>query len=65
MLLTSLKTFAALAALVAIIPLMVWAGSGSWRHALHATKEYLLSMGVIVVPVLLLVGAITLAEFIG
>lgn len=65
MLLTFLKTLAALAALVAIVPLMVWAGSGSWRHALHATKEYLLSMGLIVVPVCVVAGAVILMEFIG
>jgi ABC-type antimicrobial peptide transport system permease subunit len=26
--------------LIAIVPLMVWGGTGSWRHALHALKQY-------------------------
>ena len=32
---------AVIAALFAIVPLMVWGGTGSWRHALHAFKSYL------------------------
>lgn len=47
---TFLKTAAVIACMVAIIPLAVWAGSGSWRHAVHATKGYLIAMGVLVVP---------------
>ena len=27
--------------MVAIIPLMVWGGSGDWRYALTALREYL------------------------
>jgi|GEM_PF-6510438 len=34
-----------------IIPLMVWGGSGSWRHALHALKWYWIIMGSMVVGV--------------
>lgn len=49
--LTFLKTAAIIAAMVALIPLAVWAGSGSWRHGAHALKQYLIAMGVIVVPV--------------
>lgn len=49
--LTFLKTAAVIAAMVAIIPLAVWAGSGSWRHGVHALKAYLTAMGWIVVPV--------------
>lgn len=36
---------ATIAALFAIVPLMVWGGTGSWRHALHALKVYLQIMG--------------------
>lgn len=27
-------------ALIALVPLMVWGGTGSWRHALHALRQY-------------------------
>jgi hypothetical protein len=27
-------------AMFAIVPLMVWGGTGSWRHALHALRQY-------------------------
>lgn len=27
-------------AMIAIVPLMVWGGTGSWRHALHALRQY-------------------------
>lgn len=37
------------------IPLSGFAVSGSWRGAWRALKEYLIAMGVIVVPVLVLV----------
>lgn len=36
----AVKTFAAIAAMSSIIPLMVWGGSGSWRHALYAWKAW-------------------------
>lgn len=42
-----------------LIPLAVWGGTGKLSHAWHATKEYLIAMAVIVVPVLV-VAAITL-----
>lgn len=32
---------ATIAGLFAIVPVMVWGGTGSWRHALHAFKVYL------------------------
>lgn len=35
-----LITAAVCLALFAIVPLMIWGGTGSWRHALHALKEY-------------------------
>ena len=25
----------------AIVPLMIWGGTGSWRHALHALRSFL------------------------
>ena len=61
--LTFLKTAAVIAALVTLIPLAVWAGSGSWRHGLHALRQFGVAMGVIVVPVLALVGIVLLLEF--
>lgn len=36
---------ATIAAMVLIVPLMVWGGTGSWRHALHALWSYLKIMG--------------------
>ena len=36
---------AVIACLFAIVPLMVWGGTGSWRHAVHALKQYLQIMG--------------------
>lgn len=32
-------------ALFAIVPLMVWGGSGDWRHALRALRQYLGILG--------------------
>ena len=61
---TFLKTVLALACLVALVPLIVWAGSGSWRHAAHATKEYLRSMGWLVIPAVVVALAISAAEYI-
>lgn len=60
---TFLKTAAVIAAMVAIIPLAVWAGSGSWRHGLHALREYCMVMAAIVVPVLALAALVLLMEF--
>ena len=34
-----------IAAMVAIVPLMVWGGTSDWRHALHALWSYLKIMG--------------------
>lgn len=36
---------AGLAGFFAIVPLMVWGGTGNWRHALHALKQYLGILG--------------------
>ncbi len=60
--LTFLKTAAIIAAMVAIIPLSIWAATGNWRHGLHALREYLTAMAVIVVPVLLLAGLVLVTE---
>lgn len=45
----SIKFLGTLAALVSVVPLAIWAMSGSWRHALFALKQYLLIMGGFVV----------------
>lgn len=42
-----LKTLAAIAALSSVIPLSVWAITGSLRHGLHAWKQWAQIMGVI------------------
>lgn len=42
---TAVKTFAAIFVMTLIIPLMVWAGSGSFRAAMRALREYWLIMG--------------------
>lgn len=60
--LTFLKTATVIAALVAIIPLSIWASTGSWRHGVHALGRFGLAMAVIAVPVLLLVGITLLME---
>lgn len=52
-----LKLVGGIAAMVALVPLMVWAGSGSWRQAVTALREYLLILGV---PALA-IGALALA----
>lgn len=52
----------AVAGMVAIIPLSVWAGSGSRRAAWEATKRYLLIMGIIFGGGFLLAGIILLAS---
>ena len=51
-----------MAAGVSIIPLMVWGGSGSWRRALQALREYLAIMGTLVAVVGLVALAILVAE---
>lgn len=40
-----------IAAMVAIIPLMVWGGSGSLSRAWEALRQYLIGMGVFVLVV--------------
>lgn len=41
-----LLLLAVLGAMFSIVPLMVWGGTGDWRHALRALKQY---MGVLAV----------------
>jgi len=41
----TLKLVGAIAGMSAIIPLMVWGGSGSWRHGLHAWASWAKIMG--------------------
>lgn len=60
---TFLKTLAALAVMVSIIPLAVWAGSGSWRQALEALRGYLTAMSLIVGIPAALAGVTVLIEF--
>lgn len=60
---TFLKTAGVILAFILIIPLAVWAGSGSRSHAWFALKQYAVAMGVIVVPVLALVGIVLVLEF--
>jgi hypothetical protein len=43
-----LLTVAGCLGLLAIVPLMVWGCSGSWRRALQALREYLQAMGILV-----------------
>lgn len=45
-----------------IIPLAVWAGSGSWRDGLYAFKRYLQLMGGLVIAGMLFAGAFWLAS---
>jgi hypothetical protein len=61
----ALKLAAGLLVLFALVPLCVWAGTGSWRHALHASKEYGLVMAALCVPPALLAAVVLLAERIG
>lgn len=42
-----LITAAVCVALLAIVPVMVWGGTGSWRRALDALREYLLVLGLL------------------
>jgi hypothetical protein len=63
MFLTLLKTLAVMAGMILIIPLCVWAGSGSLRTAWHATKQYCLIMALIfgagfVVAAIILLGSL-------
>lgn len=60
----ALLCIATCAGLIAIVPLMVWGGSGDWRAALRALREYV-SIGVFAVIVVgLLAASAIFAEFI-
>lgn len=59
--LTFLKTVVVIAAMILIIPLAVWAGSGNWRHGLFALKAYLRIMGCITGAGLVLAAVFWLA----
>lgn len=41
---------------LSIVPLSTWAATGRLDRAWQALREYLLSMGLIVVPVLVVIG---------
>ena len=47
----AVKTIGAIFVMTLIIPLMVWGGSGSFKQALRALREYWLIMGAMVVIV--------------
>jgi len=47
---------------ISIIPLATWAATGRLDRALQALREYLFSMGLIVVPVLAAVGITLLSS---
>lgn len=62
--LTFLKTVGVILVMFSIIPLTVWAGSGSWRNAMQAFKEYMFIIGLIIaggviLGVVILVGSIS------
>ena len=51
-----------LAAGVSIIPLMVWGGSGDWRRALQALREYLTITGTLAIIVSVAALSVLIAE---
>lgn len=53
---TFFKTVLVIACMTLVIPLAVWGGTGSLRHAWYATKRYLLVMAIIVIPALTISG---------
>lgn len=62
--LTAAKTVLAILALAAIVPLFVLGATGSWRHAMHALREYGVAMALLIVPTALVAAAIVLADII-
>ncbi len=62
---STLLTLAACAAMFAIVPLMVWGGTGSWRRALEALRQYLGVLGLLALAGGGLGLLMALAEFIG
>lgn len=59
--LSFVKMLGIIAVMTLIIPLTVWAGSGSWRHGLQAFVAYLRIMGCITGAGLVLAGIFWLA----
>ena len=57
--LTFLKTAAAIAVILSIVPLFIWGATGSLRQAWEALKGYLLVMAILTAPGLL-AAAVTL-----
>jgi hypothetical protein len=47
----------AILALVAVVPLFVWANTGRLSSAWYALKRYLLCLAILVVPAAVLAGA--------
>ena len=62
---TAARTLLAIFVMTLIIPAMVWGGSGSWRHALHALKWYWIIMGSMVLIVGTFAAFAVFAEYIG
>jgi hypothetical protein len=61
----ALKLAAGLAFFFALVPLCIWAGTGSWHHALHAAKQYGQVVAVLVGLPALLALVVLVAERIG
>jgi hypothetical protein len=64
-LVVAVKTLGAIVLMTLLVPLMVWGGSGNWRRALEAWRDWWTIMG----GLCLLVGGaallVTLVEYIG
>lgn len=60
----TVKTIGAVVGMTLLIPLMVWGGTGNWRRALGALREYWLIMGTAVTVVGGLALLVLLLEFI-
>jgi hypothetical protein len=41
-------TVLGLAVMLCIVPLWIWGASGSWRHAMHAARQYWAILAVLV-----------------
>jgi hypothetical protein len=64
-LLVTVKTLGAIVLMTLLVPLMVWGGSGNWRRALEAWRDWWLIMGGLCVVVIGAAGVVMLVEYIG
>lgn len=62
---TALKTAAIILCMCMLVPLVVLLGSGSWRQAWYALRQYLLIMGGMVALVGGFALLVTLVELMG